>query len=43
MILYNLALIDLARGDKVAARANLEAAGNQGHEAARALRDRLRD
>ncbi len=43
VIRYNLALIDLARGDRAAALSDLEAAQGCGHEAARLLRDRLRE
>jgi serine/threonine protein kinase/Flp pilus assembly protein TadD len=43
IIRYNLALVDLARGDRPAALANLEVAASRGNEAARVLRDRLRD
>ena len=42
LIHYDLALVELARGDRPAALAELERAGGCGHEAARTLLDRLR-
>jgi serine/threonine protein kinase/Flp pilus assembly protein TadD len=41
-IRYNLALVDLARGDRPSALADLAAAARLGHEAARDLQRRLR-
>ena len=42
LIHYDLALVDLARGDRPAALSDLERAERCGHEAARTLLDRLR-
>ena len=43
VIHYNLSLVDIARGDRAAARSNLVIAEAFGHQAAKTLRERLRD